>query len=61
MVCVEGDRPDSHEVPELRIVIPDWMLDEVACMQMQVREKPQIQVQAIIQLRNLIDQMQVHE
>jgi hypothetical protein len=61
MVSVEGDRSDSQGEPELRIVIPDWMLDEVACMRMQVREKPQIQLQALLQLRNLIDQLQVDE
>lgn len=61
MVCVEGDRSDSQGAPELRMVIPDWMLDEVACMRMEVQEKPQIQLQAILHLRALIDQVQLDE
>lgn len=61
MVCVEGDQSDSQGTSELRIVVPEWMLDEVACMRMQVREKPQIQLQAILQLRSLVDQLKLDE
>lgn len=61
MVCVEGNQSDSQDATELRIVVPDWMLDEVTCMRIEVREKPQIQLQAIRQLRALIDQLWLNE
>ena len=51
------EHADASDDPELRIVVPGWMLDETACSMIIVRDKPQIQLQALVQLRELVDQL----
>lgn len=57
LVRIEPDESDPPDAAELRIVVPCWMLDETVCSMIEVREKPQIQLRALVQLRELIDQL----
>ncbi len=48
MVIVQGE-------PDLRIVAPDWMLDEGCCAAMVVEGCARISVEALVDLRGLVD------
>jgi hypothetical protein len=48
MVIVQGE-------PDLRIVVPCWMLDEGCCAAMVVEERGRIAVEALVALRCLVD------
>jgi hypothetical protein len=40
---------------DLRLAIPDWMLDPIACAQLSDSSLPRISVSALLTLRRLID------
>jgi hypothetical protein len=43
----------------LRIAVPRWMLDPVACQNMQTQARPRIDLCALRQLRQLLDHQNV--
>jgi hypothetical protein len=47
-VIVQGER-------DLRLMVPCWMLSEGCCEEMAVEEEPRIAVEALAELRALID------
>jgi hypothetical protein len=42
--------------PELQIVIPCWMLDDAYCQALVLKDRPQIDIAALMRLRRLVDQ-----
>ena len=56
LVRIENDAGTADD-SELRIVVPDWMLDETACSKVMVSDMPQIELQAILRLRELVDRL----
>ena len=40
---------------DLRIAVPCWMLDALCCRSMVIEEQPRISIDALVQLRDLID------
>ena len=58
LVRVERAEDESADDSELRIVVPDWMLDELACSKVVVRDKPQIELQALLRLGEVVDRLQ---
>jgi hypothetical protein len=55
LVRVEHDDKNSDD-PELRVVVPCWMLDQAACSAVVVRDTPRINIDALNHLRQLVDQ-----
>ena len=41
---------------DLRIVLPDWMLDATCCQRMTLDDRPRIAVEALRRLRSFVDQ-----
>jgi hypothetical protein len=42
---------------ELKIAVPCWMLDELACSAVLVQKTPALQIEALLRLRILVDQL----
>jgi hypothetical protein len=51
------DNESDNEDSELRVNVPCWMLDRAACANVQLAERPRIDVDALLRLRKLIDQL----
>jgi hypothetical protein len=60
-VLVRLERPstDPSDEAEPQLFVPCWMLDKAACARVDVRDKAFVQVQALVQLRRLIDELAV--
>ncbi len=57
LVRLERTSSDPREEPEPQIVVPCWMLDEAACARVEIHNTALVQVQALVQLRRLIDEL----
>jgi hypothetical protein len=51
------DDESDNEDAELRINVPCWMLDQAACANVQLADRPRIDVAALLRLRRLLDQL----
>jgi hypothetical protein len=51
-----NDESDVADSP-LRVNVPCWMLDQVACASIVTSEVPRISIAALMQLRKYLDQM----
>jgi hypothetical protein len=58
LVRIEHAASETADDSELRIVVPNWMLDELACSKVVVRDTPQIELQALWRLRELADRLE---
>jgi len=59
MVRLERSESDHDGTSDIHIVIPSWMLDANACAMVDVRETVQLSSCALLQLRELIDQLAI--
>jgi hypothetical protein len=59
MVRLERSESDHDGISDIHIVIPSWMLDAAACAMVDVRETVQLSCCALLQLRELIDQLAI--
>jgi hypothetical protein len=50
-------QPAADEEPELRIVVPCWMLDQAACMSILPLDQPKVEINALVRLRTLVDEL----
>lgn len=51
------DDVDDANARELKIAVPCWMLDQTACSVVVVQEKPRLRIEALLQLRGLVDRL----
>jgi hypothetical protein len=47
---------DDVHARELKIAVPCWMLDDVACSSVVVQDTPQLHIESLLSLRQLVDQ-----
>ena len=57
LVRVEPFDDEPSDSPDLRIVIPCWMLDQTACHSVRLCDKPVIQLSALLQLKQLVSDL----
>ena len=57
LVRVEPSNGEPSDSPDLRIVIPCWMLDQTACHRVRLCDKPVVPLSALLQLRQLADDL----